>query len=340
MEMDDQVEPEMEPLFQSEESTVPTFTAGSSEDYTLFLEAQVNLERLGEISYTRDLKNTNVNSEMYQKKSTRAHEALSQTHLARSLSISFGNKLGNSKINPPISTTLPDLDLAVNPSDNIVNESEQQQTHETDIIVLPVEKQEMEDEDSVSTNQSRSRPLSPKTDKLSRGYSAEGSSRLKRTDSTYDSETSESKELEITIDADPRHPFSITEKVTSEEKRPVTAKKSPEAWKLLDEPPGAPILPLKPAPERLLPIGPTVRLPKKPGSPFFNQSNQSSFSYAPSQFAHSHQLPQSVQPSQSSLTAQSSSLSHVSTSSTKFNQNEWILTMNAKDIFLIFLHIR
>lgn len=58
----------------------------------LFLEAQVNLERLGEISYTRDLKNTNVNSEMYQKKLTRVHEALSQAHLSRSLSFSFGGK--------------------------------------------------------------------------------------------------------------------------------------------------------------------------------------------------------------------------------------------------------
>jgi len=59
----------------------------------LFLESQVNLERTGEIIQTRDLRNTNVNSETYQKKVTRAQEALSHTHAARSLSASFGQKL-------------------------------------------------------------------------------------------------------------------------------------------------------------------------------------------------------------------------------------------------------
>ncbi|RWS14223.1 protein unc-79-like protein [Dinothrombium tinctorium] len=59
----------------------------------LFLEAQISLEKIGELSYTRDLKNSNVNSEVYQKKLSRAHEALTQTHVSRSLSVSFGEKL-------------------------------------------------------------------------------------------------------------------------------------------------------------------------------------------------------------------------------------------------------
>lgn len=58
----------------------------------LFIEAQISLERIGELSYTRDLKNTNVNSEAYQKKLTRAQEALSHAHVSRSLSASFGGK--------------------------------------------------------------------------------------------------------------------------------------------------------------------------------------------------------------------------------------------------------
>ena len=59
----------------------------------LFLESQINLERIGEITQTRDLRNTNINSETYQKKLTRAQEALSHTHASRSLSASLGLKL-------------------------------------------------------------------------------------------------------------------------------------------------------------------------------------------------------------------------------------------------------
>src|SRR5581483_7734818 len=55
---------------------------------SLFMENQVSLERIGEITHTRDLKNSNVNSEMYQKKLTRAQEALFHTHVSRSLSAS------------------------------------------------------------------------------------------------------------------------------------------------------------------------------------------------------------------------------------------------------------
>ncbi|XP_054711004.1 protein unc-79 homolog [Uloborus diversus] len=58
---------------------------------TLFLEDQIRLENLGEISYVRDLKNTNVNSEMFQRKLKRAHEALSYTQRTRSLAASFGD---------------------------------------------------------------------------------------------------------------------------------------------------------------------------------------------------------------------------------------------------------
>ncbi|CAL1284324.1 unnamed protein product [Larinioides sclopetarius] len=60
---------------------------------TLFLEDQIMLEKLGDISYVRDLKNTNVNSEMFQKKLKRAQEALAQTSHSKSLTSSFGGKM-------------------------------------------------------------------------------------------------------------------------------------------------------------------------------------------------------------------------------------------------------
>ena len=57
---------------------------------TLFLEAQLHIQRssdscLEEALPTRDLRNTNVHSETYKKKVSRAYEALAQTHLRRSL---------------------------------------------------------------------------------------------------------------------------------------------------------------------------------------------------------------------------------------------------------------
>ncbi|KAL3290395.1 hypothetical protein HHI36_023736 [Cryptolaemus montrouzieri] len=64
---------------------------------TLFLEAQVNLEKSGDISYLRDLRNSDVNSEAFLRKLHRAHEALSQsdgsaTSSIKTLSASFGTK--------------------------------------------------------------------------------------------------------------------------------------------------------------------------------------------------------------------------------------------------------
>ncbi|XP_070377842.1 protein unc-79 homolog isoform X1 [Dermacentor albipictus] len=58
----------------------------------LFMEAQISLERSGEISYTRDLKNSNKNSEVFQRKLNRAHEALSLTRTGRTLTASLGTK--------------------------------------------------------------------------------------------------------------------------------------------------------------------------------------------------------------------------------------------------------
>ncbi|XP_023216123.1 protein unc-79 homolog [Centruroides sculpturatus] len=55
---------------------------------TLFLEAQINLE----MTYTRDLKNTNIYSEMFQRKLSRANEALSHNARSRSLISSIGSK--------------------------------------------------------------------------------------------------------------------------------------------------------------------------------------------------------------------------------------------------------
>ncbi|KAL1492637.1 hypothetical protein ABEB36_010867 [Hypothenemus hampei] len=65
---------------------------------TLFLEAQVALERAGDYLYIRDLKNTDVSSETFHKKVQRAHEALSGLNESsisssiKTLSASFGTK--------------------------------------------------------------------------------------------------------------------------------------------------------------------------------------------------------------------------------------------------------
>ncbi|XP_049954031.1 protein unc-79 homolog [Schistocerca serialis cubense] len=64
----------------------------------LFLEAQINLEKSGDISYLRDLRNTDLNSEAFMRKLHRAHEALSQQcdgstmSTMKTLSASFGAK--------------------------------------------------------------------------------------------------------------------------------------------------------------------------------------------------------------------------------------------------------
>ncbi|XP_076392326.1 UNC-79 domain-containing protein isoform X3 [Megachile rotundata] len=63
----------------------------------LFLEAQINLERSGDAPYFRDLRNTDLNSEIFVKKLHRAQEALSQsdgsgTNSIKTLSASFGTK--------------------------------------------------------------------------------------------------------------------------------------------------------------------------------------------------------------------------------------------------------
>ena len=66
---------------------------------TLFVEAQIGKVIEG-ISHTRDLKNTNINSEVYQKKLRRAQEALTHVHACRSLSASFGGKFARSATIP------------------------------------------------------------------------------------------------------------------------------------------------------------------------------------------------------------------------------------------------
>ncbi|XP_024935950.1 protein unc-79 homolog isoform X3 [Cephus cinctus] len=63
----------------------------------LFLEAQINLEKSGDIPYLRDLRNTDSNSETFVRKLHRAHEALTQsdgsgTSSVKTLSASFGTK--------------------------------------------------------------------------------------------------------------------------------------------------------------------------------------------------------------------------------------------------------
>uniref|UniRef100_T1JB25 Protein unc-79 homolog n=1 Tax=Strigamia maritima TaxID=126957 RepID=T1JB25_STRMM len=61
----------------------------------LFLEAQIGLEQKGDIAYPRDLKNSDVNSEILARKLSRAQEALSlqQSDSIRTLSASLGAKL-------------------------------------------------------------------------------------------------------------------------------------------------------------------------------------------------------------------------------------------------------
>ncbi|XP_066903218.1 protein unc-79 homolog isoform X4 [Halyomorpha halys] len=62
----------------------------------LFLEAQINLEKSGDINYLRDLRNTDMNSESFVRKLQRAQEALSQSQSdsssIKTLSASFGQK--------------------------------------------------------------------------------------------------------------------------------------------------------------------------------------------------------------------------------------------------------
>ncbi|XP_074099660.1 UNC-79 domain-containing protein isoform X1 [Cotesia typhae] len=63
----------------------------------LFLEAQISLEKVGDITCLRDLRNTDMTSEAFMKKLNRAQEALSQsdgsgTSSVKTLSASFGTK--------------------------------------------------------------------------------------------------------------------------------------------------------------------------------------------------------------------------------------------------------
>ncbi|XP_017847937.1 protein unc-79 homolog isoform X11 [Drosophila busckii] len=63
---------------------------------TLFIEAQINLEKCGDISYLRDLRNSDNSSEALSAKILKAREALSQSDttgsMAKTLSASFGTK--------------------------------------------------------------------------------------------------------------------------------------------------------------------------------------------------------------------------------------------------------
>ncbi|XP_050313784.1 protein unc-79 homolog isoform X3 [Anthonomus grandis grandis] len=65
---------------------------------TLYIEAQIALEKAGDITYIRDLKNTEVNGEIFMRKLQRAHDALSGLNEGsiassiKTLSASFGTK--------------------------------------------------------------------------------------------------------------------------------------------------------------------------------------------------------------------------------------------------------
>lgn len=63
---------------------------------TLFVEAQINLEKTGDITYPKDLRNSETGSEILSNKISKAREALSQSDttcsMAKTLSASFGPK--------------------------------------------------------------------------------------------------------------------------------------------------------------------------------------------------------------------------------------------------------
>lgn len=63
---------------------------------TLFVEAQINLEKTGDITYPKDLRNSENGSEILSNKISKAREALSQSDttcsMAKTLSASFGPK--------------------------------------------------------------------------------------------------------------------------------------------------------------------------------------------------------------------------------------------------------
>lgn len=63
---------------------------------TLFVEAQINLEKTGEIPYLRDLRNSDIGSDALLSKISKAREALSQSdtscNMTKTLSASFGTK--------------------------------------------------------------------------------------------------------------------------------------------------------------------------------------------------------------------------------------------------------
>ncbi|XP_065352317.1 protein unc-79 homolog isoform X2 [Cloeon dipterum] len=70
---------------------------------TLFIEAQINAEKCGDITYLRDLRNSDLNSETFLRKLNRAHEALSQSDTSNS----GGSAQGPSQADSPTSSTAP-----------------------------------------------------------------------------------------------------------------------------------------------------------------------------------------------------------------------------------------
>ncbi|XP_059468536.1 protein unc-79 homolog isoform X3 [Neocloeon triangulifer] len=67
---------------------------------TLFIEAQINAEKCGDITYLRDLRNSDLNSETFLRKLNRAHEALSQSDTSNS----GGSAQGPSQADSPTSS--------------------------------------------------------------------------------------------------------------------------------------------------------------------------------------------------------------------------------------------
>ncbi|XP_048512569.1 protein unc-79 homolog isoform X11 [Athalia rosae] len=82
---------------------------------SLYLEAQINLEKAGDIAYLRDLRNTDLNSEIFIRKLHRAHEALSlsdgsSASLVKTLSASFGTKWPYKRTMSAPASTIPRQD--------------------------------------------------------------------------------------------------------------------------------------------------------------------------------------------------------------------------------------
>lgn len=90
---------------------------------TLFIEAQITLEKCGDICYLRDLRNSEIGSETLTAKILKAREALNQSDstdgcMAKTLSASFGTKWPYKRTMSAPATMVPRQDSKFGKNDN------------------------------------------------------------------------------------------------------------------------------------------------------------------------------------------------------------------------------